>query len=155
MTRLRILSLLALALLAACDPAVVTSSPEMTGEWLAVFPSENGARTEQRMTYGEDGSYTFEIIWYGFYNLPSSEVTGRSRATGQYRLSGGRLELRIRQEEWQRYAAGPNPSVTVHDDAEWSGHGTVRIEGDRLLHTFVSAPADAPIESTLAYLRAK
>ncbi len=154
MTPLRVLFLLALALIAACDRAPVSGSRDMSGEWVTVSPPDNGTHIEQRMSYGEDGSYTFDVIWYGYFGHPSDQVTGAARSTGRYRLDGDRLEVRIvSYEEWYRNAT--SPSVTLVEDPKWEAHGTVRVEGDRLLHTFVSAPLDVPVESTVTYQRAR
>jgi hypothetical protein len=159
MIRIRVLPLLLLALLAACETATGGPSEEsvrVQGEWLAIHPGNDGARTEQRMIFGDDGSYQFEILWYGNYGLPSTELTGYSRSGGSYRVAGERLEVRTEHSaHWQKYAVGTNPSIVVVPNPQWGDHGTVRVVGNSLLHTFTSAPADAPITSTETYVRVR
>jgi hypothetical protein len=161
MRTIRILPLLAAALFgtAGCSqvddllPEVTAPSVNVVGEWLITYPANEGAHTENRMKFGADGSYSSELLWIGFYGLPADEVTGYLRMQGQYRLEGDRLMLRItRAKQWQKYAAGPNPSVGTPEPAWWE-NGTLAVEGDRLIHTYVSAPADAPETFTEVYRR--
>lgn len=149
MRTIRILPLLAAALLAVTgcsriDALLPGSSLEnMVGQWLLTYPAEGDAHTEMRMTFAEDGSYSSELLWIGFYGLPADEVTGYWRTWGEYRMEGDRLMVRLtRSEQWQKYAAGPNPSVTTPEPV-WGDRGTVDVDGNRLIHTYVSAPADA------------
>lgn len=157
MRRIRTAVLLAATLFAAarCSGAdlFTADSAGVVGRWLVEYPANDGAHTEQRLTFGADGSYASELLWIGFYGRPADEVTGYLRTRGQYRVRDGVLMLRIeRQEEWQKYAVGPNPAVSTPRPV-WGDHGTVRVEGDRLIHTFVSAPADAPETFTVTYRR--
>lgn len=162
MRTFRLLALLAATLLAsaACsgvDDVLSSVIPEgsvnVEGEWLLAYPGNEGAHTETRLTFGADGSYSMELLWIGFYGLPADEVTGYQRTQGQYRMEGDRLMLRItRSEHWQKYAVGPNPSVATPAPA-WGENGTLRRDGDRLIHTYVSAPADAEQTFTEVYRR--
>lgn len=155
MNALRTCVLLTCSTLAsACDNHRIAGPEEMRGEWLLVRRVDNGARTEQRMTFAADGSLRSETQWLGFYGLPATEVTGYMRQNGRKRFEGSTLLLRIeRSETWQKYAVGPNPSVVTVRKPEWTERGSVRVEGDQLLHTFVSAPADAPETFTAVYQR--
>ncbi|HEX6368113.1 MAG TPA: hypothetical protein VF006_04210 [Longimicrobium sp.] len=158
----RLVALLATTLVAsaACsgvDDVLSAVIPEgsvnVEGEWLLTYPANEGAHTETRMKFGADGSYSSELLWIGFYDLPADEVTGYLRTQGQYRMEGDRLMLRVtRAEEWQKYAVGPNPSVSTPAPG-WGERGTLRRDGDRLIHTYVSAPADAPQTYTEVYRR--
>lgn len=160
--RIRILPLLVAAALfstAGCSrtddllPEVTVPSVNVEGEWLTTYPANNGAHTETRMKFGADGSYSSELLWIGFYGLPAGEVTGYLRMRGQYRVEGDRLMLRIvRSEIWQKYAVGENPSVATPFPT-WSEHGTLAVDGDQLIHTYVSAPADRPETFTEVYRR--
>lgn len=128
-------------------------SVDVTGTWLVTHPANDGAHTEMRMKFGADGSFSSELLWIGFYDLPADEVTGYWRTQGRYRMEGDRLLLAItRSEEWQKYAVGPNPSVSTSAPT-WSGRGTLAVDGNRLIHTYVSAPADAPETFTEIYHR--
>lgn len=159
----RILSLLAVVMLAssaACDgggdllvPDTMMGSVNVVGEWVAAYPASDGAHTEERMKFGASGSYSSEVLWIGFYGRPADEVTGYLRTQGRYRMEGDRLMLLVtRVEEWQKYAVGPNPSLSTPDPV-WAGRGTLEVEGDRLIHTFVAAPLDAPETFTQVYQR--
>jgi hypothetical protein len=161
MRTIRILPLLLFALFATAGcsrmddllPEVTAPSVNVVGEWLTTYPSNDGAHTETRMKFGADGSYSSELLWIGFYGLPAGEVTGYVRMQGQYRLEGDRLMLRItRAEQWQKYAVGENPSVSTPRPV-WGENGTLAVEGDQLIHTYVSAPADAPETFTEVYRR--
>jgi hypothetical protein len=160
MRTIRILALLAaLVTTAGCSgmddllPEIAAPSVDVAGEWVLMYPANDGAHTETRMKFGADGSYRSELLWIGFYGLPAGEVTGYMRTRGQYRLEGDRLMLRIVfAEEWQKYAVGPNPSVSTPRPV-WGERGTLAVDGDRLLHTYVSAPADAPQTFTEVYRR--
>lgn len=160
MRTVRTLALLAAVLASAVGCAQLDNllprtegSADVVGQWLVTYPASDGAHTEQRLTFGADGSFSTELLWIGFYGLPADEVTGYMRTRGQYRVEGGRLMLRVtRAEEWQKYAVGPNPSVATPDPV-WGERGTVRVQGDRLIHTYVSAPADAPQTFTEIYRR--
>ena len=80
-------------------------------------------------------------------------MTGYWRTRGRYRMEGDRLMVAItRSEEWQKYAVGPNPSVSTPRPV-WGERGTVDVDGDRLIHTYVSAPADRPETFTEVYQR--
>lgn len=128
-------------------------SVEVTGDWLLTYPANDGAHTETRMKFGADGSFSSELLWIGFYDRPADEVTGYLRTQGRYRMEGDRLLLAVtRSEEWQKYAVGPNPSVNT-PLPRWSERGTLAVDGDRLIHTYVSAPADAPQTFTEVYHR--
>lgn len=155
----RILSLLVPALLAAAACARITDvlvpggSVNVVGDWVATYPANDGAHTEERMKFGEDGAFRSEVLWIGFYALPADEVTGYMRSEGRYRVEGDRLMVAItRSETWQKYAVGPNPSVATPAPA-WGDHGRVAVDGDRLTRTYVSAPADAPQTFTAVYHR--
>lgn len=161
MRTIQILTLLFAALFATAGCAHVDgllpefgpSTVDVVGEWLVTYPANDGAHTEMRMKFEADGSYSSELLWIGFYGLPANEVTGYMRSRGEYRMDGDRLMLRItRAEEWQKYAAGPNPSVST-PEPRWNAWGTLAVEGDRLIHTYVSAPADAPQTFTEVYRR--
>lgn len=155
---LRSLLPLALAALAGCNDGRATGGPpdRVVGEWLASHPAPDGARTETRMAFGADGGFRSEVRWYGFHGHPPATLTGYARETGEFRLQGDRLMLRIRRtENWQMYAAGPNPAVEERERSAWTGQGTLRVEGDRLLLTTTSAPADAPVTDTTAYARVR
>jgi hypothetical protein len=151
MRAIRILPLLAaLCATAGCSgtddllPEVTAPSVNVVGEWLTTYPANDGAHTETRMKFGADGSFSSELLWIGFHGLPAGEVTGYLRMRGQYRLDGDRLMLRIvRSEIWQKYAVGENPSVSTPFPT-WNENGTLAVDGDQLIHTYASAPADAP-----------
>lgn len=156
----RILPLLLAVLVAATGCSQVNDllpdvggGENVEGQWLLTYPANEGAHTEMRMKFGGDGSYSSELLWIGFYGLPADEVTGYLRTEGEYRMEGDRLMLRItRSEQWQKYAVGPNPSVSTPTPA-WSPWGTLDVDGDRLIHTYVSAPADAEETFTEVYRR--
>lgn len=161
MRTLRLLALLAAALFAAAGcsatddllTAVRPGDVDVVGDWLLTYPANDGAHTETRMKFGADGSFRSEVLWIGFYELPADEVTGYWRAQGRYRMEGDRLLLAItRSEMWQKYAVGPNPSVDT-SVPRWSDRGTLAVDGDRLTHTYVSAPADRPETYTEVYHR--
>jgi hypothetical protein len=160
MRTIRILSLLAvLFATAGCSrmddllPEIEAPSVNVAGEWLLTYPANDGAHTEMRMKFAADGSFGSELLWIGFYGLPADEVTGYMRTSGRYRMEGDRLMLRIVfAEEWQKYAVGPNPSVSTPRPV-WSERGTLAVDGDRLIHTYVSAPADAPQTFAEVYRR--
>jgi hypothetical protein len=57
-----------------------------------------------------------------------------------------------RSEEWQKYAVDPNPGISTPNPI-WVERGTVDVDGDRLTHTYVSAPADRPETFTEVYRR--
>jgi hypothetical protein len=159
----RILPLLAAALLgtAACSgaddllvPDTWVASVSVVGQWVSSMPANDGAHTEERMTFGDDGSFSSEILWIGFHGRPAAEVTGYYRTRGSYALDGDRLMVRTtRAEQWQKYAVGENPSVVTTSNPIWTERGTLAVAGDRLLHTYVSAPADAPETFTQVYQR--
>ncbi|WP_420130423.1 hypothetical protein [Longimicrobium sp.] len=161
MRTIRILPLLAAILFAVpgCSevdnllPEVTRGAVNVEGEWMLSYPANEGAHTETRLTFGAGGSYSSEILWIGFYGLPADEVTGYLRTKGQYRMDGDRLMLRItRAEGWQKYAVGPNPSVSTPVPTWWE-HGTLEVRGDKLVHTYVSAPADREETFTEVYQR--
>lgn len=155
-------SALLLALLltaAACardllPPFDPDDAADVGGRWVLVYPHPEGARYEKRMSFGTDGVYQSEGLWIGFYGQPADEVTGSLRIRGRYRLDGDVLMLRItRSEMWQKYGIGANPSIVSRSDAPWEERGTMRVEGGKLIHTYVSAPADAPTTYTEVYER--
>jgi hypothetical protein len=161
MRTLRILSLLAALLFAAAGcagmddllPDVLEPSENVVGEWVVTYPANDGAHTEMRMKFGADGSYSSELLWIGFYGLPADEVTGYWRTQGRYRMEGDNLLVATsRSEEWQKYAVGPNPGISTPNPI-WVERGTVDVDGDRLTHTYVSAPADKPETFTEVYRR--
>ncbi len=154
----RPLLLLILTLLAAaCDRAATITGPaELVGAWAVSNPAPEGAHTEQRMTFGSEGNFTAEVRWYGFYGLPADEQTGYMVSRGSYRLEGTTLVVRLtRQEQWQKYAVGENPSVETIRDPRWNEAGSVHVDGDRMTFTYVSAPADAPQVFTEEYRRVR
>ena len=153
----KILSALSLLLLvAACESRSLVAPEGMRGSWRIVYPADDGARTEQWIHLGADGSFRGEILWYGYYGHPPATRTGYSTSEGEHRLDGDRLEVRVRRtEQWQMYAVGPNPAIEVRKDPEWTDYGTVRVRGDQLFHTTTSAPADAPITATETYQRVR
>lgn len=123
------------------------------GDWVFPYPANEGAHTETRLKFGADGSYSSELLWIGFYGLPADDVTGYLRTAGQYRMEGDRLLLRIiRSETWQKYAVGTNPSVSTSVPT-WLRRGTLEVRGDKLVHTYVSAPGDADETFTEIYQR--
>jgi hypothetical protein len=157
MTTPRTLQLLLLiSLVTACDRSTVLEPSPVRGEWRIVQPAPGNAYTEQSLVFGSDGTFRSELLWYGFHGSPPTTLTGYARTVGEYRLDGERLLLRQRRsEEWQMYAVGPNPSVSVVSRPKWAEHGTVRVSGDRLFHTFTSAPADTPVTATMVYERVR
>jgi hypothetical protein len=151
-----LLLLLLIPLLTACDGSRVLEPSAIQGEWRIVQPASGNPYTVQSMVFRPDGTFGFELLWYGFHGSPPTTLTGYARTVGEYRLDGERLLWREhRSEHWQMYAAGPNPSVSVVSRPEWTEYGTVRVRGDRLFHTFTSAPADAPITTTMVYERVR
>lgn len=134
-------------------PFLHAPSVEVVGEWLLTSRAGEGAHTESRMKFGEDGSFSTEYLWIGFYGRPADEVTGYMRTQGSYRLNGDKLYVSTtRVEQWQKYAVGENPAITTPTPA-WDERGTLARDGDRLIHTYVSAPADAPQTFTEVYRR--
>lgn len=155
MPRLRLIPLLALALLApACDRAPSsTAAPEVRGEWLSVLTRPD-VRVEDRLSLGQRGTYLLKQVTYGGNGFPLSVITQTKRFEGHYRVSDGRLELRIqRWEEHQPFSPQPNTWEYTYPLAKWTDAGTLRVESGQLVHTYVAAPTDAPQTYVVTYQR--
>lgn len=158
----RTLALLSAVLLgsAACSrvgdlvaPIIGSPSVNVVGDWLSTHRANDKERVEERMKFGDDGSFSSETLWIGFYGVPKDEVTGYSRTYGRYRLDGDKLQVSLtRSEHWQKYAVGTNPT-TVTLEPVWGDRGSLDRDGDRLIHTYVSAPVDAPQTFKQVYQR--
>ena len=154
MRSFRALVLLAATALAAAgctdDPPLAPEAAGAVGQWVFVRPADAGARMEHRISFGDDGTYAFETLYFGFHGRPADEVTSYLRGRGRFRLDDDVLMLQVaRTEEWS-WRMDP---VVYWGERTWNQQGTVHVEGDRLTHTFVSMALDSPQTVTMVYQR--
>lgn len=142
-----------------CDRQSLLPVPEaVAGEWMAepYRWSDNWSpkRTDQLLTLGADGGYTWEVRSYGGYGKSESELTFFSKVIGEYRVEGDRLQVRLAQQvTWDSFYGNPKPRVEDLSSRGWTDHGTLELKGDRLTHTYISYPADAPETTVVIYQR--
>ncbi|HEU4455226.1 MAG TPA: hypothetical protein VFR81_19335 [Longimicrobium sp.] len=147
----RLIFLLAVPLaLAACesstDPEPAPS--EVEGGWLRVNEQPATANVIEHLGFGAGGRYARDVMI--FRDLAGGTLVSSLRQEGTYRLTGERLELRItRETDWDAERGGP-PVVTERPET-WADAGTLRIEGVYMHRTYITYPADAPVETTARY----
>jgi len=149
MRAIRSLFLFALALqLAGCDTGAIAGPAELHGSW--VFTPGGGTDSEHRLEFGPGGGFRASTEFY----TDAGELVEYTRVAGRYRVEGDRLfVLRVREERWAKHAAEPRRVVERAFPPKWAEVATVRVEGDRLAYSFVSAPLDVPETFTWIYRR--
>lgn len=147
----RLLSLLVLPLaLAACENGAAPAlRPEIDGLWLEV-PAPGMANTRDQMVFGPGDRYARSLTVYR--DASHGALTSSYREEGSFRLLGDRLELRVaRETSWDEVIGGA--PVVRNGPGTWADAGTVQISGNKMVRTFFTYPADAPIETTATYFR--
>lgn len=149
----RLIPFIALALaLSACENALVVTDERLVGTWLLEEQPVPPGRMREQVAFGAGGSFVRDVRFYGYNGQSATELSGYYRLTGEYRLNGDRLEIRpVREISWDALVGG-QPSIRDLS-GEWGDAGTVRIEGDTMIRTFFTYPADAPVETTVRYHR--
>lgn len=150
MRAIRFLFLFALALqLAGCDTGAIVGPPELHGTW--VFTPGGGMMvSEHRLEFSPGGEFRASTE----FRAGAGELVEYTRITGRYRVEGDRLfVMRVREERWAKHAAEPRRVVERPFPPEWAEVATVRVEGDQLAYSFVSAPLDVPETFTWIYRR--
>jgi hypothetical protein len=150
MRAIRFLFLLALALhLAGCDTGAIAGPAELHGTWVFT-PTAGMMDSEHRLHFGPGGGFRASREFY----TDAGELVEYTRVTGRYRVEGDRLfVLRVREERWAKHGAEPRRTGERAFPPEWAEVATVRVEGDRLTYSFVSAPLDIPETFTWIYHR--
>lgn len=149
----------AVVALAACDRAITASEQQLQGTWRAdEHDSDTGGGGPKdaysQLTFGPGGAYVAEYFSYGGYGRAAGVPTAYYRSDGEYRLVGDSLQVRIfRETSTDVQFAGSNFTRTV--DGGWAGSGTVEIDGDHLVHRYITCPADAPEPTVATYTRLK
>lgn len=146
---------------AACNRLVAPTSDALTGEW--VGPRETWSdgvspdHMDRLVTFGADGSYRFEVRIYGAYGQPAAQLSSWSKTEGRYRLEGDRLLVKLEATtSWDSfYGADSQERVERLDSSGYADSGQLRLRGDELVHTYLSYPADAPVETVMVYRRAR
>lgn len=154
---LSLAALLALPLaLSACESALAVGDgigdERLAGTWVREREPAPPGEIREQVVYGADGTYVRDVRYYGYNAQSANELSGFYKAEGQYRLNGDRLEMRlVRETHWDALTGG-EPTVDRHFGG-WVDAGTVRIEGDTLIRTYTTYPADAPVETIVRYHR--
>jgi len=148
----RLISLLVLPLaLAACDDSTAPAPPpEIVGSWTRASEPAT-ANVADHLGFGADGRYVHDVMIY--QDAGHGTLSSSYREEGSYRLNGERLELRVtRTTEWDALIGGV--PVVTNGPGTWADAGIVRISGNTLDHTYVTYPAEAPVETTARYFKA-
>jgi hypothetical protein len=153
--------LLATALtLASCGDANLLALPQgLPGTWMAEpYRWDDGwspKRMDRVLTFQPDGGYMWEVLSYGGYGKPESELTFYHRVIGTYRLNGDQLQVRITTRITADSFYGSLTPTLEQVQPRWDDHGTLQLLGDRLWHTYITYPADAPETTVEVYARVK
>jgi len=142
---LRLIFLLVFPLaLAACGDAT-GSDHGIVGGWGRAL---EGSRQVERLFFGAAGDFRQEIGLTS--DVLAADEAYWFQAEGEYRVRGGRLELRVtRQIEW---TVGSPPRVTERSGT-WEDAGDVLVLADVLVRTYDTFPADAPVSTRATYQR--
>jgi len=140
----RWISLLLLPLaLAACEDAT-GSEPPIVGGWALQQTGPTRPWLAEELFFAADGGFVRQASF-------ESDRIYHFRLEGEYRVRGGRLELRlVRQVSWNEDAG---PAEVSELPGTWEDAGTVQLLGDLMVRTYVTFPADAPEETRAAYRR--
>jgi hypothetical protein len=153
MRTLRLLALLALPLaISACEHVLITEE-HLEGLWLREREHVPPGQISEHLDFGADGSFKRDVRHYGYNGQAPSELSGYYTVEGEYRVRDERLELRlVRETSWDALIGGPETVTGL--PGEWADAGTVLIVGERMIRTYTTYPADAPVETTVTYHRA-
>ena len=143
-------TLMVLALLAACSAPAAPSPDSAVGRWRTdPEPLAPRGTAVSELTFTAEGRFASDVRFFAVYEAQGpSELSASSRTVGRYQIENGRLHLQpdslISFDTINR-----EPSVIVtspypYDRAPFDG-ATITVSSDRLTLNYLSYPADAPV----------
>jgi hypothetical protein len=151
------LPVLLCALLASCSAPVEPVSGGFVGDWATEREALSPAGThENLLSMGADGRFAAESRMYGAYpGQPADRLSASSRTEGSYRAEDGRL--RFEPESLTTFDTFEGRAMTtVHRPYPYGGvyeGAKYEVDGDRLTLTYLTYPADAPVETRRTFRR--
>ena len=151
----------------SCRDALAPERAQLVGEWATKRASIGGGSTYQMsFRFDGDGSYETQVTNFGAYGQGADAVSSYVRFQGRYYVSCDKLFLAATlQITWDSfYGAASPPRVEKvplsiepgPGDADPCGAvGGYRYSrvGDVLVFSYLSYPADAPVETTMVLYR--
>ncbi len=152
------LLVLVCAVLASCSALVDPVSGGFVGDWATEREalSPTGSH-ENLLSLGSDGRFVAESRMYGVYpGQPADQLAASSRTEGSYRAEDGRLHFQPESLTTFDTFEG-RAKTTVHRPYPYGGvyeGAEFEVDGDRLTLTYLTYPADAPVETRRTFRRA-
>jgi len=140
-----------LVLLAACSTEPAADS--LAGSWFTAPEDLSPTGWYQtRLSFRVPGVFVMEVRSYGLYpGQGRNDLSAYSRISGRYLAEGDQLAFRpSRLVWWDRFYGPDSPEhieepyrTSLYDDARYT------LEDGRLLLSYVSYPADAPVTTIM------
>lgn len=151
------LPVLLCALLASCSAVLEPVSGGFVGDWATERKALSPAGTHENLLgLGADGRFVAESRMYGAYpGQPAGQLSASSRTEGSYRAEDGRLHFQPESLTTFDTFEG-KPKTTVHRPYPYGGvyqGAEFDVDGDRLTLTYITYPADAPVETRRTFRR--
>jgi hypothetical protein len=125
---------------------------ELIGRWQSTVQGQPKGTMVYTYIYNADNSYFSSIYIYGVY--PGQNLQDSSASTvyrGRYSAQNSKLSTTpVSVVQWDKFFAVPPQTKQLHD-----GTGVIeyRLNKDTLVFSYLSYPADAPVATTMKYIR--
>jgi hypothetical protein len=148
-----VLYLAVVAGITSCTPST-DSETSLIGNWSVRESLGPGYYTTQ-LTFAGDGTFTDAVRNFGSYPGQSKDdLSSYTIMSGTYKVEGDQLQTNITHiAVWDRFYGANSPetvqtvNTTVFDQTHF------RIVGPMLTLDYVSYPADAPVPTTMTFVR--
>jgi hypothetical protein len=142
----------------ACAESTVPRPPNVTGHWMVTGDLSPSGRYEDHLTFTTLGAFKWEVRFYGPHpDRPADRLDSYSRTEGTYQTEGDRILFQPARLVWWDAFYGddspvnvqsPYPYGTLFDDARFV------LGVGRLTLNYLSYPFDAPVPTTMEFIRA-
>jgi hypothetical protein len=155
--RLRVVSAV-LVLLAACASPTDQGRSPLVGRWATAPEDLSPSGWHQyHMTFAAEGAFALEVRSYGVYaGQPHDELSAYSRTEGSYRVDGERLVFEPQRLVWWDRFYGVASPEHVEDSYPYGSlfnAATYVVRDNQLTLRYVSYPADAPVPTSMVFIR--
>jgi hypothetical protein len=151
-------TLMVLALLAACSAPAAPSPDSAVGRWRTEpEPVSPRGRTVGELTFTAEGRFASDVRSFALHvGQKPNELSGSSRTVGHYQIDGRRLQLQpdslILFDTFSPEAGVVVITPYPYDRVPFDG-ATITVSDDRLTLNYLSYPADAPVPTERQFRR--